>query len=142
MMAFIPHGKLTEHDLLAFEKRIGFNLPEDYRQFLIENNGGVFSDEFVVDDKIGRVALNVLFGLGLRDEFSLSFWYDEMEGEIPDNSVLIGVDPGGAFLLLSMEPELAGVYFYDHAYRLPTSSDEENTYYLGATFSDLMRRKN
>ncbi len=31
---------VSESDIVAFERRVGVALPDDYRQFLIEVNGG------------------------------------------------------------------------------------------------------
>ena len=35
--------RVSEEDLLRFEQEIGYTLPRDYRQFLLEYNGGEFT---------------------------------------------------------------------------------------------------
>ncbi|MEC8197302.1 MAG: SMI1/KNR4 family protein [Pseudomonadota bacterium] len=41
-----PYGATTENDVAAFEKSIGYRLPETYRQYLLNSNGGEFENDF------------------------------------------------------------------------------------------------
>ena len=40
------YGKTNENRIAEFEKTIGFSLPEDYRKFLLDHNGGTFGDDY------------------------------------------------------------------------------------------------
>ena len=65
---------------------------------------------------------------------NLEYWFRQYREEIPPNSLLIGADPGGAFYLLICDDPHRGVYFYDDAHELPSSSDEKNTYFVSSSF--------
>lgn len=57
----------TMADILSFETRFGLSLPNDYRQFLGEFNGGVFSDPDIVvtDPDCPEDCLTLLYGLSV-----------------------------------------------------------------------------
>lgn len=143
-MRFQSRGELDETTLTRLETLAGFRLPADYRSFLKRTGGGSFVGGYpeIVVDTIGNVLCHTFFGMGLPRALNLEFWHNEMKGEIPCKSLLIGKDPGGGFLLLCCDPELSGlsgVYYYDHSYSFPSSSDEENTYFISESFGELAK---
>lgn len=135
---FTPNGAINEMNVDDFEKAIGFSLPRDYRDFLIHKNGGVFSNALINPEKPGELLIDCLFGLGLPDQLSLQFWYDELKNDIPSNSLIIGSDAGGGFLLLCIEEDSSPVYYYDHSYLFQSSNDDQNTYLISKSFSELL----
>lgn len=138
-MKFESRGKLDEATLRRLEILIGFRLPADYRSFLRRNDGGSFVGGYpeIVVDTIGKVFCDTLFGMSMPRALNLEFWHGEMKGDIPSDSLLIGKDPSGGFLLLCCEPESSGVYYYDHSYSFPSSSDAENTYFVSESFGQF-----
>ena len=134
---FVPTGKSSEESISAFEREIQFRLPDDYRAFLRDTNGGVCQHALIRPQRPGELLIDCLFGLGVKDEMDLRFWYNEMKGDVPEKSLIIGSDAGGGFLLLSIETNLEGIYYYDHSYSFPTSTDNENTYLIYPSFSEL-----
>jgi hypothetical protein len=46
--------KISEEELVEFEKLLKVRLPEDYRLFLLETNGGVPSEEYMCFDFLKR----------------------------------------------------------------------------------------
>lgn len=141
-MRFQVNGRLKEADIQEFERNIGFPLPYDYCSFLQQTNGGAFVGGYptVAAETIGSVCCDSFFGKNMSDALDLTFWFQEMRGEIPANSLLIGKDPSGGFVLLVCNKDSTGVYYYDHGYNFPESSDEENTYLITESFGELARR--
>lgn len=139
-LSFRPIGNKCNSDALAeFETQRSIKLPADYRQFLIEYNGGVPSKRGLFLKGCGTsVTLDVLYGIheepGLDMRFSTEEWKDEM----PEGFIVIGGDPGGAMFILGTSSE-PGIYYWDHQHALPGSSEElGNTFYLSETFTELL----
>jgi hypothetical protein len=87
--------------LNAFESSVGFALPADYREFLERHNGGKFKGAlFDIPELHMSEALDVLFGFNTKRALDLRHWQNEMRGQIPNKSIIIGKDPGGNFLVL------------------------------------------
>jgi len=139
---FIQNGILSEQCIADFEVETRLNLPNDYRIFLCKTNGGTFQDSIIKPQRPGELLIDCLFGLSGKSETDLRFWRGEFDGEIPEKSLIIGSDAGGGFLLLCLEKDAEGIYYYDHSYFFPASSDSENTYFIYPSFSALFSELN
>src|SRR4051812_92336 len=96
VMKIIPFGKASVTDIEALEKRIHHTLPDDYRAFLLENNGGDVHDAlFHIHEVKEDILFQAFIGFNVKPALDLNFWIGELEGEAPNNSLLIGKDPGG-----------------------------------------------
>ena len=99
----------TEAQLVALERRIGVTLPEDYRRFILEYNGGYFNDPVIeqIEDDGPDDELAYLSGIGaLHDEAELG---DEVKLAIFDDNdppkiMVIGTTPMGSFITLDTAP--------------------------------------
>jgi hypothetical protein len=103
----IEEGRVSE-----FEKLIGAKLPDEYRRFLIDTNGGQPRDRmFSYGD--GTTTLNALDGLDHENEALDLMTYWEMEKErIPQELLSIGHDDGGAMVALVLSgPRCGQVWF-------------------------------
>ena len=106
--------------LARFEAQIGHTLPDDYRRFLINCNGGYVGGRYWFHGKNpdGReVEAGVHHIGGFRDEphFSLLWTRDCYSGRIPNALIWIHDDPFGNAICLGVEGEHRGrVYFWDH----------------------------
>jgi hypothetical protein len=134
-------GKLDEADISAFEQKIGFPLPDDYRQFLLEYNGAKANRQvFFVKDLDQDVMLDKFFGITNPKSRSLTlgYWLQEFGDEIDAKSLFIGSDPGGRFLVYVTTGKDRGVYYWDHDNFFPQSSDGEgNTYFIAESFTEF-----
>jgi hypothetical protein len=71
-------GKASVDQIALFESTIGVLLPNDYRDFLLKNNGGVLVDCMIRPAGLNEdVLLDVMFGLQLDENLDLQFWLEE-----------------------------------------------------------------
>lgn len=102
---------LTSGDVDALERRLACRLPEEYRTFLLENNGGIPSpDEF--EQSAVRCFLSVQASAPLDD---VEIMTREHRDRIPDRMIVIAKDDFGNLVLLSVSGnDLGAVNFWDH----------------------------
>ena len=130
----------NESSVREFEKQLGFDLPKDYKNFLIQNDGVKFVNysHFYVSVLEQNVLIDILYGVTGEKRYSITRQNNIFKDEIPEKSLLIGEDPGGTPILLICEGKNSGVYFFDNNYFFEDSSDEQNTYWLADTFTEFM----
>jgi hypothetical protein len=119
-------GKNSEQDIQDFERKIGFVLPVDYKQFLLANNGvELLNQSFFIQDLDQEIKLQVLFGLhnATSRGLTLTYWMAEYEKELSSDTLLIGKDRGGNFLLYTVAGEEQGIYYWDVRDFFPQSAD-------------------
>ncbi|UZQ51671.1 SMI1/KNR4 family protein [Clostridium kluyveri] len=120
-----------------FEKSIGFSLPEDYKQFLIEYNGEarVRYSTFKVEELNENIPLDVLYGLGVeKKQLDLQKVNDEYIDDMLPNCIIIGDDLGAGMIVLINDDDYEGVYYWDHSFHFAQSSEEENIYKVADSF--------
>jgi hypothetical protein len=127
----------NEEALKAFEANNALNLPLDYRDFLVGHNGGCPSPNACwVEDIDDFVLVDELYGIAREDASDLQFWIEEYGDEMPEGSVIVGGDPGGAMFILGTTVGFSGIYLWDHQHRYLGSSEESgNTFFIAETFS-------
>jgi hypothetical protein len=132
-------GNTSEEIIAAFEERNQVRLPVDYRQFLLENNGGLVEAGCChVQGAEQDVLVQALLGLGQARDFDLQGWLMEYRDEMPRGSVIIAVGATGLFILVA-DAAPAGVHFWDHEHTFDASStDGGNTYKVAATFTEFI----
>lgn len=120
-------GKLDKNVVDALEQLWNFGLPRDYKEFLINYNGGnpdpcCFS--FKNTPEKGSFIDN-LFGVIKDLNNNLLLNIDLYKNRIPTNFIPIGDDPGGNLILLSVKtPDRGKVYFWDHEMEADTDQGE------------------
>jgi hypothetical protein len=104
--------QVTDAQIRAFEQAFGYPLPDDYRQFLLDVNGGR-TDRANREFAYGVV--NRLFSLDDidDDERDLATRANEERASLPSRDLLfIGHDDGGNSLLLALAGEHRGEVWY------------------------------
>lgn len=135
------YGKVKEEEILKFQNEIGFALPDDYKEFLINFNGGVPEvrySTFTVNELKKNIGLQVLYGLDLGENLDLREWYKEYEDDLLQDCLIIGHGLGFGFIILVNSPEASGIYFWDNTFELDNSSKDENIYKISNTFRDFI----
>jgi hypothetical protein len=113
---------ISEAQLSAIESKLGVKLPQEYRSFILESNGGVPSPSgFSTED--GKVESYVsqfyIFGGSIEDDFETCFNFYTKGGLIPPNLVAVAKDPVDNQVLLGVSGDDYGKLFY-------WSADEED----------------
>lgn len=134
---------LKEEDILTLEQQLGIRLPDGYREFLLEHNGGrpepnVFP---IQDGKGGDSVLDWFLRIQEGNLYDILDTLDTFRGRIPTNFLPIAVDAFGNLLCLSIqEPDLGKIFFWDHEkeleqYRRP---GETNIALVANSFAELL----
>ncbi len=136
--------KLDQASLLALEHKLGIALPEDYRDFILQYNGGqpkscVFSYKGV-DGFKSQSVINWFHAIydGEENNFESTYLFYAENGRIPPNIAPIASDPGGNMICISISGNDRGmVYFWDH--ELESSySGVKNLALLSNSFSNFL----
>lgn len=140
-------GKVTEDEINTFEKEFDFPIPEDYRNFLKDYNGGTpmeSENRIALEGAKEGMVLDVLFGIGnsIEEDFRISTWIEEFTGEIPKTVLPIGTDVGGGIILLSSSEKKKGVYFWDFEFCLKSSNEYQCLYKVADTFTEFIGKIN
>ena len=106
-------------DVERLETTIGRILPDDFKRFLMQFNGGRPEPNtypLLGLDKNPYGVVHFFFGIdGPIESYSLDWVYEVASGRIPDNLFPIACDDGGDLLCLSLYGDDAGsVVFWDY----------------------------
>jgi hypothetical protein len=124
-----PYGLVSSKTLEEFERRIHFSLPQDYRAFLLEYNGGQPVPSFFWI-KPGKDGSAIYQFYGLHDgpkHLSIDTYAGQERYGIPSSMLPIGDDGLGNFICIGTSPVNQGnIYFLDHdlhPYQFPDSPE-------------------
>lgn len=126
-LSIIP---VSESSLELFEKKIEVRLPQEYRDFLLDQGGGVLADDYIFKmSKPGTStnstmlledSIEYLSAFDSENSFDLNTHYHYMNSEqrefpyIPDELIVIG-GAGNSYLLLGIKGEPRGKVFFWHS---------------------------
>lgn len=138
-------NQLNEETLIAFEQTLHDRLPEEYRQFLLEVNGGqpepnAFPIQNNPHDTFGLVER--FFSLAGDDtDYDLQDNLETFKNRVPADLVPIAFDPGGNLLCLVIRGDKKGVvYFWDHNDEVMFGevANYHNVYFVAANFDEWL----
>ena len=135
--------KLTVGNIDSVEKKLKNNLPEDYKAFLLEHNGGhpedcVFS--YKMADKKYESLINRFNAIHSEKEYNLlaKFQYYQDQKRIPTNMLPIADDPFGNIICMSLSRDDYGsIYFWDHELEVERPQFE-NIFFISYSFKDFI----
>jgi hypothetical protein len=140
--------QVTDAQIRAFEKSFGHPLPDDYRQFLLDVNGGRLDK---ANCEFDQGVVNSLFSLDDTDNESrdLATRANRSRPMLPNPDLLfIGYDDGGARILLMLAGEHRGEVWFmltgdderpEDANPRVLWHDRRDMRKLAATFEQFMR---
>lgn len=103
-----------ETDVAAFEKQIGHSLPDGYRRFLLEVNGGRTADQ---NSRFAMGVVNVMLSLGMEGKpvFDLLTCAIDERRLLPSPDLVpIAYDEGGAPIHLALAGEHRGSVWWEN----------------------------
>ncbi len=123
---------LSEQALQELEEKLGVRLPEPYRRFLQEYNGGRPNPNIldIAGAPFGGADVNGFFSVGRGHEDDELLWYKEtLDGAIADHLLPIADDSSGSvYCIVTKGKERGYVYYLDYyasweAYFIATDFD-------------------
>jgi hypothetical protein len=134
-----PFGSINSADIIEFEETNETVLPDDYKGFLLQHNGGrpLHSElsEFGID-------VQWLFGMVEKPTWASLFnALDVYEGRIPSWYMPIGNDSGGNLYIMSLYEENKGVIaFWDHEGEAKENGSDyyDNLTHVANSFSEFI----
>lgn len=108
------NNPVDKHAISLVEDQVGYEFPEDYREFLLKYNGGL-ADEGVFDIPGRGQSSVIFFGINTKKSHSdLVLNFNDYRFRLPEKSIPIGFDPGGNLICLVLIDGEWKVYFWDH----------------------------
>lgn len=125
------HENLSLEQIEQFEADHDVILPEKYKRFLLQWNGGYPEPSvFKISDEQGASVLHVLNGIGDMYD-NLEKVMGIYEDRFPAGFIPIGDDPGGNVICIgTKEPYYEKIYFWDHEEESDEPDDRTNMYVL------------
>ncbi len=122
------HGPFEDKFLKALEQSWGFYLPNDYRYFILEHNGGRpepryynFKEQLVGSD------VHTFFGIYKDPNYNLLCKLRDMGSRIPCDCFPVACDSCGNLICIVIKGSDRGkIYFWDH--ELEAADGEEPSY--------------
>ena len=131
----------SKKEIFDFEKKYDLHLPDDYRSFLEEFNGGISKEHktFHIDKLNADIELDSLYGINQEKEWlDIGFWMEQFADELPENSVIIGGDVSDSMIVLLNSENEKGVFYWDSSCIFEQSNEDSNAYYIAATFTEFI----
>lgn len=140
------HGKVNLEQIVKLEETIGFTLPKDYKEFLLETNGGSNKDydtnKFWVKELDDYIVIDVLFGVDLDENIDIKANLDMFSYDMLPETILIGDSIQHGFIVMICNGPDKGIYYWDHSYVYEVSNDEGNMYWVAESFDDFLKLLN
>jgi hypothetical protein len=122
---------LNEHIIHPIEKFLDVNFTKDYKDFLLNVNGGRPNKAAFkfINNNNGSI-VQQFYGINENGNYgNLLQQYKYNRFRIPNNMIHIGSDCGGNQILLSIKnPDRGKVYFWDHELEADTDNGEVPSY--------------
>lgn len=134
-------GSLSQREIIDIESRFNIHLSEDYKDFLINTNGGTFKSDTInsihIDSLDEDIYLDVLFGITDDENLNIFYWNEKYSNEMLEKTVLIGFDLMQGFIVLMCGGENNGIYYWDDSYNFNQSNDKNNMYFIAKDFKSF-----
>lgn len=107
-----PYGKIKLDELERLEKKLGIDLPEQYRDYLIRYNGGYFEkDRIKISDAEGNTRIHHMYGLHYGPDYERL----NIDHLIRSEYLAICEDAfGNHFFIKINGVDHGAIYFLDH----------------------------
>lgn len=140
--------KNTESKIKKFEEKLSINIPLQYRNFLLAQNGGIpEKSTFLLKDKKNNrdeeISIEWFLGIKTKDYDDLKSILSTFKKRIPTQLFPIALAGGDSLICLGTTGKyLDKIYFWDREEELEKNdlSYFGNIYFLGNNFSDFLKK--
>lgn len=138
-------GFANNGEILMLENEFEVVLPEDYKSFLLQENGGRntayrYKNLVRIPQVSEEINIDVMFGVSTNvKNGDIKQWTSEYQDDLFPNSIIIGDTIQHGFIVFWLSnDDNAGIYYYDDTYEFVSSTDDMNTYFLANSFSEFL----
>ena len=138
-------GFANNGEILMLENEFEVVLPEDYKSFLLQENGGRntayrYKNLVRIPQVSEEINIDVMFGVSTNvKNGDIKQWTSEYQDDLFPNSIIIGDTIQHGFIVFWLsKDDNAGIYYYDDTYEFASSTDDKNTYFLANSFSEFL----
>ena len=138
-------GFANNGEILMLENEFEVVLPEDYKSFLLQENGGRntayrYKNLVRIPQVNEEINIDVMFGVSTNvKNGDIKQWTSEYQDDLFPNSIIIGDTIQHGFIVFWLsKDDNAGIYYYDDTYEFASSTDDMNTYFLANSFSEFL----
>ncbi|MDD2694297.1 MAG: SMI1/KNR4 family protein [Anaerolineales bacterium] len=139
-----PYGLISEERLQAFEKQIGISLPQDYREFLKQCNGGTPKpNNFWISEEKYESSVYQFYGLHSGPRWlSIDCYISKERYGVPNGLLPIGDDGVGNLICIGITAEnFDDIFFIDHEIHPYNEPDSLNGIYkIAESFTEFLSR--
>ncbi|MCL9635033.1 SMI1/KNR4 family protein [Bacillus zanthoxyli] len=130
------HESLSIEDLERFEHSHSITIPREYRDFLLEYNGGYPNPSvYKISEKLGESIVNIFYGIGTMYD-NLEKKFDLFDEIVEAGFMAIADDPSGNQICIGISNQYFGqVYHWAHG---EETEEMENIYFLSNSFNDFL----
>lgn len=141
-MRLVCFGKLNTKDITLVEKERELMLPDSYKKFLLETNGGVVETRTAptieIPNTYEKIKVSIFYGLNLEDERNIINCNQKHNGDIEKGSLIIGADTIGNYIVLVPYNAGISVCYWDIKLNLSISTEDANAYILFNSFEEFL----
>jgi hypothetical protein len=143
MLAGSKGSIATPDEIKYFEQKIGVTLPQDYREFLLTQNGGIPTKSHVRVPNNRESVVQSIYSLTNPSKiYTIYHLIEVYRDRIPKDMLPIGDDPAGNLFLLGLNSgnSYGKVYFWDHEQEADNKEQPyyKNIYFVSNTFADFI----
>ena len=138
-------GFANNGEILMLENEFEVVLPEDYKSFLLQENGGRntayrYKNLVRIPQVSEEINIDVMFGVSTNvKNGDIKQWTSEYQDDLFPYSIIIGDTIQHGFIVFWLsKDDNAGIYYYDDTYEFASSTDDMNTYFLANSFSEFL----
>ena len=138
-------GFANEEAISILENKFEVVLPEDYKRFLLQENGGrntayKYKNLVRISQISEEINIDVMFGVETNmKNADIEQWTSEYRDDLFPNSIIIGDTIQHGFIVFWLSnDENRGIYYYDDTYEFESSTDDVNAYFLANSFSEFL----
>lgn len=148
-MKVIGYGKAKEEDIVAYEQKTGCRLPNDYRQFLLEYNGGEpeIKENHLIFPEIKSSTMKVCYFSWITKTKEVIKHYEQNLLEEVE-SLGMFIDPkcvipfvgvyGSIPMVMITKEGMEGIYLFDFQLALKESSRKKYLHKVCDTFTEFL----